>query len=254
MSNTPKTDYLWNHRERFEQTPDRYGELTSKKPVMQLFSKLAGEWKKNQESIKYLDIGCGNCVGTKKFSQFIQETTNMSVEVAGADASTECQNACESKGIKFSCLDFNSDSLFLKDCQVVTAFETIEHIFNTDFLLNSIRKSISDDGILLMTTLNVVCWKNRILVPLGIQPFNTEVSTQKLSYGYRLGSLKHRMDTWKPAGHIRPFTIYSLCDLLQDNGFQVINSFGLENWKGFKFLEKISKNMCTGMLVIAKPS
>jgi hypothetical protein len=107
---------------------------------------------------------------------------------------------------------------------------------------------------LLITTLNVVCWKNRILVPLGIQPFNTEVSTQKLSYGYRFGSLKQRMDTWKPAGHIRPFTIYSLCDLIQDNGFQVINSFGLENWKSFKFLEKLSKNMCTGMLVIAKPS
>ena len=248
------TECFYNHRERFEQTPDRYGELISKKPVIQLFSSLARDWKKNRESIKYLDIGCGSGKGTRKFAQFIQETSGISVEAVGADASRECQNACESEGIKFSCLDFNSDSLFPKDCQVVTVFETIEHIFNTDFLLTSIRKSISADGILLITTLNVVCWKNRILVPLGIQPFNTEVSTKKLSYGYRLDSLKHRMDTWKPAGHIRPFTIYSLCDLLQDNGFQVINSFGLENWKGFKFLEKLSKNMCTGMLVIAKSS
>ena len=249
-----KTNHFYDHRERFDQTPDRYGELISKKSVIQLFSSLAIEWKRNHESIRYLDIGCGNCVGTRKFSFFIQETTSMPLETIGVDASRECQNSCERQGITFSCSDFNSDSLPLRDCQVITVFETIEHIFNTDFLLNSIRKSISDDGVLLITTLNVVCWKNRILVPLGIQPFNTEVSTQKLSYGYRLGSLKHRMDNWKPAGHIRPFTIYSLCDLIQDNGFQVINSFGLENWNGFKFLEKLSKNMCTGMLVIAKPS
>ena len=254
MTNQQKTGTFYNNRERFEQTPDRYGELASKKPVIQLFSSRTEEWKKNHESIRYLDVGCGSGEGTQNFAQFIQKTTNMPVEAAGADASIECKNAVESRGMKFSCSDFNSDCLFPKDCQVVTVFETIEHIFNTDFLLSSIRKSISDDGFLLVTTLNVVCWKNRILVPLGIQPFNTEVSTQKLSYGYRIGALKQRMDTWKPAGHIRPFTIYSLCDLIQDNGFQVINSFGLENWRSFKFLEKISKNMCTGMLVIAKPS
>ncbi len=254
MTNQQKTGAFYNQRERFEQTPDRYGELMSKKSVKELFFSLAQEWKKNRESIKYLDVGCGSGVGTRKFALFIQEASNMPVEAVGADASRECQNACESQGIQFSCSDFNSDSLLPKECQVITVFETIEHIFNTDFFLASIRKSISNDGVLLITTLNVVCWKNRILVPLGIQPFNTEVSTQKLSYGYRINSLKNRMDQWKPAGHIRPFTIYSLCDLLQDNGFQVINSFGLENWKGFKFLEKISKNMCTGILVIAKPA
>ena len=104
----------------------------------------------------------------------------------------------------------------------------------------------------MITTLNVVCWKNRILVPLGIQPINTEVSTRKLSYGYRLAGLKRRVDAWKPAGHIRPFTLHSLGDMLLDNGFAVVASYGLENWRAFKFLERIAKNMCTGILVIGQ--
>jgi len=254
MNNKQKSDYLWDRRERYEQTPDRYSELISMKPVIEIFSSLGGNWKKSREVINYVDIGCGNGSGTQKFAVFLEKITGMSITTNGADASIECQKPCENRGINFFCLDLNSGTLPFRDFQVVTLFETIEHIFNTDFLLNSIRDSISRDGVLLITTLNVVCWKNRILVPLGIQPFNTEVSTQKLSYGYRISSLKKRMETWKPAGHIRPFTIYSLCDLLEDNGFEVIDSFGLENWRGFKFLEKISKNMCTGMLVIAKPS
>jgi SAM-dependent methyltransferase len=254
MNNKQKSDYLWDSRERYEQTPDRYSELITMKPVIEILSSLGRNWKKSREVINYVDIGCGNGRGTQKFAIFLEKTIGMPISTNGVDASTECQKPSENRGINFFCLDLNSGILPFGDCQVVTLFETIEHIFNTDFLLDSIRDSVSRDGVLLITTLNVVCWKNRILVPLGIQPFNTEVSTQKLSYGYRIGSLKRRMETWKPAGHIRPFTIYSLCDLLTDNGFEVIDSFGLENWRGFKFLEKISKNMCTGMLVIAKPA
>jgi SAM-dependent methyltransferase len=214
---------------------------------------LSSEWRKKRQTIIYADIGCGSGDGTIKFAQFIRNITGLWVKAAGADASEDCRIPCESKGIEFSSVDFNFEQLPFKDCQVITLFETVEHIFNTDLLISSLRKSISKDGVLLVTTLNVVCWKNRILVPLGIQPFNTEVSAEKLSYGYRIGSLKNRMETWKPAGHIRPFTLYSLCDLLEDNGFEVLKSYGLENWRGFKFLERLSKNMCTGMLVIARP-
>ncbi len=253
MIEPQKTGNLFNDRARFEQTPDRYTELTAKKSLRLMLASLAKEWKKSRTTLRYADIGCGSGDGTAKFRFFLQEVTGMPVKAVGADAAQECKTPCESRGIEFSCTDLNTETLPFEDCQIVTLFETIEHIFNTDFLLQSIRKAMSSDGVLLVTTLNVVCWKNRILVPLGIQPFNTEVSNNKLRYGYRINRLKNRMDTWKPAGHIRPFTIYSLCDLLEDNGFRVTGSYGLENWGSFKFLEKLSKNMCTGMLVFAKP-
>jgi len=235
-------------------TPDRYSQVPSIGSIRSLFANLGKEWQARRELINYVDLGCSDCRGTRVFADFLEKQTGMPVKPVGIDASNICEAQCKRKNIGYIRLELGAEEIPLKDFQVVTLFETIEHIFGTDYLLKSIAKSISSDGVLLVTTLNVVCWKNRILVPLGIQPFNTEVSTEKLSYGYRFSRLKKRMSTWKPAGHIRPFTLYSLCDMLEDHGFTILKSYGLENWQAFKFLEHIAKNMCTGMLVVARPS
>lgn len=245
---------MYELRERYELTPDRYSQTASIESIRRLFEEKGVEWRGKRKTLDYVDLGCGDCRGTRLFTDFLGRITRMPVRPFGVDASNQCKTQCEEKGVEFIRLDLGAEVIPRKDFHVMTLFETIEHIFETDFLLESIRKSISEDGLLLVSTLNVVCWKNRILVPLGVQPFNTEVSTRKLSYGYRFGSLKRKMDTWKPAGHIRPFTLYSLCEMLEDNGFTVVRSYGLENWRAFRFLESVAKNMCTGMLVVAKPS
>jgi len=245
---------FWENRDRYKQSPNRYLEVSSKPSIQKLLSQLGKNWKKNHNLIKYADLGSGECKGTKLFANFLEKIIKTPIKAIGIDASTKCKLECEKQGIDFILLDLNKQSIPLDNIQVFTIFETIEHILNTDNLLASIRKSISSDGILLVSTLNVVGWKNRILVPLGVQPLNTEVSTKKLSYGFKFNFLKQKMETWKPAGHIRPFTLNSLCDILLDNGFSIIKCYGLENWKAFKFLEYLSKNMCTGILVIAKPT
>ncbi|MEM3384159.1 MAG: methyltransferase domain-containing protein [Nitrososphaeria archaeon] len=252
MSNRQRK--LWERRELYQQTPDRYTEISLIKSVRTLFTAFGEKWKKKHEWINYLDLGCGDCKGTSVFADFLEKTLSMSVRTVGVDASTKCEISCKEKGVDFLCLNLEEEPIPLRDIQVITLFETIEHIFDTDYLVESIRNSISEDGVLLVSTLNVVCWKNRILVPLGIQPFNTEVSTRKLSYGYKYEYLRKKIAAWMPAGHIRPFTLNSLCELLEDNGFTILKTYGLENWRAFKFLEKIAKNMCTGILVIAKPS
>jgi SAM-dependent methyltransferase len=250
---TDKAEEFWEKRERFDLTPDRYSEVPAKKSMGELVANFGLKWKKNGSTVTYVDVGCGDCRGTKAFATFIEKQTGLQVKPFGVDASKQCEGVCRGKGVDYLRLDIGSEPIPMRNVQVVTLFETIEHVFNTDFLLESIRRAMSSDGLLLVTTLNVVCLKNRILVPLGIQPMNTEVSTRKLSYGYRLNSLKKKVDVWQPAGHIRPFTLHSLCDMLEDNGFGVVASYGLENWRAFKFLERVAKNMCTGMLVAAKP-
>ena len=248
------TQAFWDKRERYELTPPRYSEVASIGWVQRFFKEAGSLWRKKREVINYVDLGCGNCRGTRTFADFLGRACQMVVKTWGVDAAARCEELCNNQNFKFIRLDLGSEPIPLRDSHVFTLFETIEHIFNTDFLVRSMRDSISEDGVLLVTTLNTVCWKNRILVPLGIQPINTEVSTKKLSYGYRMNLLKKRLDTWKPAGHIRPFTLYSLTDLLEDNGFTVISSHGIENWQSFKFLEHIAKNMCTSILVVARPS
>jgi hypothetical protein len=250
LCNGPES--FWDKRERFALSPNRYSEVTFIESVRKLFAQTSNEWLTIHKSLTYADIGCSDCKGSRVFTDFLKSQTGKPVKTYCIDASTQCKAQCIEKGFEYIRLDLDSEPIPLRDVQVVTLFETIEHVFNTDFLLESIRRSMASDGLLLVSTLNVVCLKNRIMVPLGIQPMNTEVSTKKLSYGYRLDSLKKRVDVWQPAGHIRPFTLHSLCDMLEDNGFTIVQTHGLENWRTFKFLERIAKNMCTGILVIAK--
>jgi 2-polyprenyl-3-methyl-5-hydroxy-6-metoxy-1,4-benzoquinol methylase len=245
---------LLEKRERFDQTPDRYTQVPLIDSVQKLFANSGVEWRTKHKEISYVDLGSGNCRGTRIFADFIEKSTQLPVNAVGIDASTACAGQCREKGIEYRQVNFGEEEIPVKDFQVATLFETIEHVYNTDYLLESVRKTIANDGLLLVTTLNVVCLKNRILVPLGIQPFNTEVSTKKLSYGYKTKQLKNKMDTWPPAGHIRPFTLHSLCDMLEDNRFKIVKTYGLESWRSLKFLEHIAKNMCTGMLVVAKPA
>jgi|GEM_PF-6574458 len=254
MTNFDEPRSFYDIRERFSSIPNRYEEIPRISSVRRLLEQMSFQWRVNRTSIKYLDIGCGDCNGTTRFSKFISEVTKMTVETVGIDKSLQCAIPCNEQKIQFLKLDLNNEPIpFSNHFQIITIFETIEHIFETDYLLQCVHNTVSKDGIIFITTLNVVCWKNRILVPLGIQPINTEVSTKRLSHGYRLNFIKKRVDFWKPSGHIRPFTLYSLQDLLFDNNFIVIDSFGLENWRLFKFFERISKNMCTGILVVARP-
>lgn len=255
MSSYEDVEKLWDKRELYSQnqTPNRYHEVASMSAIRVLFKRLGAQWRQNHPWINYADLGCGEGQGTKYFANFLVKTVGLPINAVGVDASPKCREACERNVLNFRRVKLGEEPLGLEEYQVFTLFETIEHVFNTDHLIESIRASISKDGVLLVTTLNVVCLKNRLLVPLGIQPFNTEVSTKKLSYGYRLKPLRDRMDTWKPAGHIRPFTLPSLCEILEDNGFTVIHTFGLENWRPLKVLEKIAKNMCTGIFVVVKP-
>jgi SAM-dependent methyltransferase len=245
---------IYEERSRYCRSPPRYLEVISKSSIKDIFHEKFSEWKEKGNEISYLDLGSGECEGTRIFSDFLNTNSGLSIKAVGIDVSTSCESKCREIGIDFIKLDLGSTKIPFKNCQVITMFETIEHILNTDFLLKSIRDAISDDGLLLITTLNVVCWKNRILVPLGIQPVNTEVSLKHLKYGFRLSILKNWVEKWEPAGHIRPFTLYSLCDIISDSGFKVVKSYGLENWRAFKFLEVVSKNMCSGMLVVAKPA
>lgn len=255
MSSSKIDEKLWDKREIYSQsqTPNRYREVASMETIRVLFKQLGKQWRQKHLWINYADLGCGEGEGTKYFTKFLVKTVGLPINAVGIDASPKCREACERNVLNFRRVKLGEESLGLEEYQVFTLFETIEHVFNTDQLIESIRASISKDGVLLVTTLNVVCLKNRFLVPLGIQPFNTEVSTKKLSYGYKLKSLRAKMDTWKPAGHIRPFTLSSLCEILEDNGFTVMYTFGLENWRALKVLEKIAKNMCTGIFVVVKP-
>jgi SAM-dependent methyltransferase len=238
---------FYHQRERFNKGPNRYIDAISNPNFSSLIKRLITELELASISLNYLDVGCGDCRGTKILANFLQRMTQCEVKPYGIDIIASSKDS----DVLTSCIDLNTDAIpFTNFFHIVTVFETIEHIFNVDFMLESLYDSLVKQGLLIVTTLNVVCWKNRILVPLGIQPMNTEVSTKKLSYGYKLPFLKKHVSQWRPSGHIRPFTMDSLAELLADNHFEIVYKFGLENWPAMKFLERVAKSLCTGIGVI----
>ncbi len=63
---------LYEKRERYDLTPDRYTQVPSIESVKKLFVNLGKEWKTKRKIINYVDLGSGNCRGTRIFADFLK--------------------------------------------------------------------------------------------------------------------------------------------------------------------------------------
>ena len=143
---------------------------------------------------KVLDYGCGD--GT--ITQIISKEN----KVIGIDISPNSIKICRKKGIDCRLiepdkkLDFQ-DSYF--DC--IFLLETIEHIFDTEFLLKELKRILRKDGTLIVSTPNLANFSNRARFLFDLKLHYTEVKIE--------------------AGHIRFFTKNSLEKILEENGFKI---------------------------------
>ncbi|WP_456325925.1 class I SAM-dependent methyltransferase [Desulfonauticus submarinus] len=199
-----------------------------------------------KRKITYLDIGCGNGKRTIYFTEFLTDL-GYDVDTYGADLNEKNLKKAEQAGVKPIYIDFERNELPIK-ADVITAFEVIEHIYDTDNFIRNVKSSLTKGGTLLMSTPNTVSWKNRIAMLFGVAPLNLEVS---LNGYFGLKFLKHYYFHLKPAGHIRGFTPLSLKEFLEKNGFKTIKVWGIENWKVTRLLDFVPM-FSTNFLVIAK--
>jgi 2-polyprenyl-3-methyl-5-hydroxy-6-metoxy-1,4-benzoquinol methylase len=125
--------------------------------------------------------------------------------VYGIEASSVSAERAKKLGIIVEQGDFMVDNFFENiQFDIVVAGEIIEHVFDTDALLQTIHKKLKDGGKLVITTPNVASLPRRILLLLGINPI----------LDFRaIGNV---------AGHIRYFTFKTLKKMLNDNNFNII--------------------------------
>jgi len=171
--------------------------------------------KHGAQGRKILDVGC-----TDGFlSRFFKE---MGLYVIGVDASTSAVETAKGVCDEAYVAELGTQRLPLPDGSVdlVWAGEVIEHIFDTEFFVEDLRRVMAPGGRLILSTPNLAAWLNRVSLILGQQPFFTEVGVRASNSGSFLRKVS------QPAGHIRNFTPSSLRHLLTECGFTVESFHG----------------------------
>jgi len=165
-----------------------------------------------------LDLGCSNGSLTMEIANIVQAR-----EIYGVDIDESALREAAMRGIKTFYCDLSKDSIPLpsESIDLVTALEVIEHLFNPDHILREVYRVLRKDGYFLITTPNLASWINRIAMLFGYQPYNAEVSTEILA-----GVPWKAYSFTKPSGHIRPFTLRALKELLHHHGFKIIKIKG----------------------------
>jgi len=150
---------------------------------------------------KVLDLGCYD----GSLGKLLIENKN---DVYGIDASEEALHIAKKNGLKVKSgdlekiIDFD-DGYF----DVVVAGEIIEHIVNTDFFIDEIKRVLKPNGVLILSTPNVASLGRRLLLLFGKNPYF------EASLGFPPNAT---------AGHIRFFTKDLLCDFLVHKGLNVV--------------------------------
>ena len=168
---------------------------------------------------KILEVGCG----TAEFGSVLKQEYGS--QVYGIDRNITAIKIARSKGVQAVKGDVEKKWPFEnRKFDVIIASQIIEHIVNTDILFTESQRVLKKNGLLIIATPNLAAWFNRILLPLGYQPFFTEVSTVDKTLGL---DFTRRLTTIRnPLGHLRCFTLRALIDMYRLYNFDVIMAKG----------------------------
>ncbi len=150
---------------------------------------------------RVLDIGCYD--GT--LGKLLIDKKN---EVYGIEINKEVAEIAKQKGLEVKIQDVESSFGFEDNFfDVVVAGEIIEHVLDTDFFIDEIKRVLKPDGFLILSTPNVASLGRRFLLLFGKNPYF------EASFAYPVGA---------HAGHIRFFTKGLLLGYLEHRGFERI--------------------------------
>lgn len=157
----------------------------------------------NLENKNILDIGCYD--GT-----FLSLIKNRNNNFFGIEASDWGAEKSREKEIEVSQYFFDDKTGFpFEDgfFDLVVAGEIIEHIYDTDFFLEEIRRVLKPGGHLIISTPNIASLGRRIFLLFGVNPI-IELSPNEP----------------ESSGHIRYFTFKTFKKILEKHGFKIIAS------------------------------
>lgn len=109
---------------------------------------------------------------------------------------------------------------------VITFFEVIEHLDNTDSLMRTCYQNLLPGGLLIFSFPNLASIYGRIELLLGYQPHILEVSNEAGHFGTGIfGKLNGNLQN-ESIHHIRGITAKAMTELIKFHGFKLIKQMG----------------------------
>lgn len=186
----------------FEKEPEMYYKIQEDK------IKIVLEMLEKHNSGRMLDIGCGDGYITKLISRKTE------CEPYGIDISRNAVKTARKRGVKAIEADINEGKIpHPKNYfDMVFCGDILEHIYNTEVLLENIYRILKPGGYLVISVPNIASWYNRVFLLIGWMPTWIE-SSSKIYTGNPF--IKEGV------GHIHAFTEKSLKELVRVNGFRI---------------------------------
>lgn len=139
--------------------------------------------------------------------------------------------------------------LALGQFDVVTFFEIIEHLDNTDILLKTCFSNLKEGGTLVFSFPNLSSIYARLELLLGYQPHILEVSNQAGHFGTGIFGRLNGNQPHEAIHHIRGITHRAMKELVQFHGFEVVRVLGASTnrirvFNGFPSIAPVNIFIC----------
>lgn len=162
------------------------------------------------------DLGCDDGAWSVRVAEAARARAVHGIEIVKARAAQAA-----ARGLRVVAADLNhrfpfDDQLF----DLVHANQVIEHVLDTDFFLEEIRRILKPGGAAVVSTENLASWHNIAALLLGWQPFSS-TNISRRSVGNPLAvwrDTEHPDRSWQ---HQRLFSYRGLLELLEYHSFRV---------------------------------
>lgn len=190
---------------------------------------VVGQWAKthSQRNLRIIDVGCGKGLFLRDFTMGLRQQWGVqTIRATGIDLvrspGDHFNEICENFQFVEQNLDGQSLPFADQSFDFLCCNHVLEHIFETEKLIREFRRVLQPQGLCVISVPNTAAWINRFLFLFASQPLGSEVGTEKVTYGFWPASLQHKLERFKPSGHIRDFTPRGLRDITTFCGFETV--------------------------------
>lgn len=195
-----------------ENDRDRSATVTHVKDLVRALAPLQG-----LELQRMFDIGCG----FGGLGALVSAHLGID-EVHGIDIDPTALPEARSKGIEARQIELGVQPLPYPDefFDLIMSLGMMDYLPTYDAALAEMQRVLRPGGYILVALPNLASWHNRLVLFLGYQPRDVEISCQKLT-----GLMPwYRNDT--PTGHIHTATVGAFSELMAHHGFQRVRITG----------------------------